>query len=307
VVSHRICLPLAVALLAIFGLVSNASADMLVRGYQAGANGLDPRYDRFDNSSQFIGAGLDFSGVGQDNSSSVAWATMVSPHFFLSAGHFPPSGTVTFYNTNSLTGGSQQCTVLGGQTLQITGASYSTDVYVGLIGGAGISGSGVTYYPVLDPSAVTVGRSLLVYGKPNRLGPNTISWTGTCDLTTTSGTTVAESMGYEFLYPQTGNPGDAQLMDWDSGGPSFVRIGNQLALVGTHSGADVSAYPYASADTSPSFYISQIDALMATLANTYSVGIGEQLTVIVPEPSSLLLVFVAFVTLLAYAWRRRAA
>ena len=73
----------------------------------------------------------------------------------------------------------------------------------------------------------------------------------------------------------------------DSGGPSFVVVGGQLALVGIHwfkySGdTDPNSEPTGSGDTYVSRYITEIDALMKPS--------GEQLTVVaVPEPSAILL------------------
>ena len=89
----RFCTLLMIAFLAVVVPVSVASADLLVRGDPD--NNSNPLYDRFVNSSQFIGAGLDFSGVGQDTSGH--WATMISSHFFVTAGHYHPSAgdTVT--------------------------------------------------------------------------------------------------------------------------------------------------------------------------------------------------------------------
>ena len=85
-----------------------------------------------------------------------------------------------------------------------------------------------------------------------------------------------------------------------------MRIGNQLVLVGIHSGEGATADGYVSADTSPSFYIDEINAAMADLATQYSVGGGESVTV-VPEPSSVILLGVAAVGIVAYSRRRHRA
>jgi hypothetical protein len=299
-VCTRILARLALLLAILLGSVSASLADMIVRGH---TSGNDPKYDRFENSSEFIGAGLNFSGVGQDTTSAKHWLTMISPHFFLSAGHYQPSGSAVFYNTNSLTGGSHQYSVLGGQ--QISGIPYPTDLYVGIIDGS-VTNDGIAYYPIVDSDEITVGQSLLVYGKPNRLGINTISSTGNYYLSDSGGNTISRTQGYRFDYPESGYDGEAQLVVGDSGGPTFVQYGSLLALAGTHSGASQSAYPYMSQDSSPAFYIDAINAAMASLAVTYGIGAGEQLTV-VPEPSSLILLCIAAVGLLAYSRRRRAS
>jgi hypothetical protein len=294
------CALLVIALAVVIAPISVASADLLVRGYNP-VGGVDPKYDRFANSSQFIGAGYDFSGVGQDPGGH--WATLISPHFFLSAGHSHPSagGTVTLYDTNSTGGTHNSYSVLDGFQIQIPGDQYPTDLFVGLLGTAASEAS----YPILDTNSLAVGQSIFVYGKTNRLGTNVIAQTGTYGLEDLSHNMISESKGYQFFYQQTGNPDDAQLQGGDSGGPSFETIGGQLVLVGTHSGAETVNFPYISQDTSPSFYIDELNAAMAQLATAHpdiTGAAGEHVTV-VPEPSSLILLGVAALGLACYCRR----
>jgi hypothetical protein len=305
----RILALLAIALAATVFHASTSSASLLIRGYQTGG---DSRYDRFADSSDFVGDGLDFSGVGQDATGDPAhpdqhrWATMISPHFFVCARHYAASGTVTFYDSTSQTNGHSYA-VLGGSAVYVEGQTLPTDLYIGIIGSA----ASETYYPILDPNCVTVGQSLLVYGKSDRVGTNTISAIeDSFDLQTqnTDGslTTISRQKGFDFVYNEVGNPGDAALVSGDSGAPSFVKIGNQLVLVGTHSGSDYSLsapFPYTSTDTCPSFYIDEINAAMAALAAQYGVGAGEHVTV-VPEPSALVLLAIAAIGLVGCYCRR---
>ena len=148
--------------------VTTASAELLVRGYDP-VDGNDPRYDRFADSSQFIGAGLDFSGVGQMpvtlTDTEPPWATMISPHFFLSAAHFFAGGNVTFYDSNSLSGPSNTYSVSG--AMQVYSGGQPTDLCVGIID----SGVSEPYYPVLNQSSVAAGQSLLVCGQANPYYP----------------------------------------------------------------------------------------------------------------------------------------
>jgi hypothetical protein len=284
-----------IALAAVVASVSVSSAGLLVGGYDGSGN--DPRYDRFANSSEFIGAGLDFSGVGHDPSveypSYPYWVTMISPHFFVSAGHWSAaSGTVTFYDSNSQTD-PHSYKILGGE--QIVVAGQATDLFVGILGSAITS---EVYYPVLDPSYVEQGQSILVYGLPDRLGTNSFT---SSDINPQALTDYS-SQGYRYFY--TGDAGNAALQKGDSGGPSFVRIGSTLALVGTHSAVDDLTNPTVSYDTSPSFYIDEINAAMEDLASQNGgLGAGEHVTV-VPEPSSVVLLGIAAIGIVTYCRRR---
>ncbi len=289
---------LVIALAAVVIPVSVSSADLLVGGY-VGTGNDNPLYDRFANSSEFIGAGLNFSGVGLDNQSAsyAYWATMISPHFFLSAGHWAAaSGSVTLYDSNSQTD-PHSYKILGGEPIVVGG--QATDLFLGILGTPITS---EVYYPVLDPTYVEQGQSILVYGLPNRLGTNSFT---SSDIDPQALTDYS-SQGYRYFY--NGDAGSAALQTGDSGGPSFVRIGNTLALVGTHSLLDETPgqYPYISYDTSPSFYINEIDAAMVQLAEQYGVDANESVTV-VPEPSTIILLGVAAVGIVAYCRRRRRA
>ena len=103
----------AAVLLALGAQVCRSAADMTVADYSPNVN------DRFNNSPDFLGAAYNFSGVGYVATSQgpVAWATMISPQYFISATHFYPglggSGptVLTFHSTNNPNTGIYTATV----------------------------------------------------------------------------------------------------------------------------------------------------------------------------------------------------
>lgn len=95
-----------VATLALHGL-EQGRADLIVHGITVG---LAPgRYDRFAGDPSFIGAGIDWSGIGRATASSggPGWATMISPSFFVTADHtvddvsMGAGKTLRFYANNN--------------------------------------------------------------------------------------------------------------------------------------------------------------------------------------------------------------
>ena len=80
--------------LACFGQLT---ADIVIHGDSALTN------DRFENNSRFLEgtnySTMKFSGVGQ-NADSSRWATLISPNVAVSASHFTPSESVSFYADN---------------------------------------------------------------------------------------------------------------------------------------------------------------------------------------------------------------
>src|SRR5689334_11694979 len=111
----------SLALLACGVLSANAQAELLVRWY------VPNEHERFNNSPLFIGQPYDWSGVGR--TAPGHWATMVSPHYFLSATHSHPGvgDVITFYGTNDVNGPTQNVTVMSGT------AVAGTDIWLGRV------------------------------------------------------------------------------------------------------------------------------------------------------------------------------
>jgi hypothetical protein len=243
----------------------------------------------------FIGDSLNWSGVNV-NPSGANWATMISPTYFLSAGHaHPTAGTqLTFYSGNDLNAAPEFHTVdnFGFQT-SLNGST--SDIWLGRLS-TPVS-SAIATYPILKfPSeSQYIGQSIFVYGHgyaygaDNLVGLNKIS--------------VVDTLFYntrEMEYFFNGNSGasTAALVGGDSGAPSFIEYGGQLALVGIHFWS-YGTYPGAGqGDSFVPFYTDQIAAAMH----------GEQLTVrSVPEPNSVLLFAVGLALLLFHRNRNRKA
>lgn len=282
------------AAVAWLALVSTARADLIVRGYAP--QNHDRYYVGIDRA--FIGEGRDWSGVGMQVGSSL-WGTMISPTYFLSANHLHPStgGTLRFYHTNSLSGGFEDRTVLGG--VQISG----TDLWLGQLT-APVSSS-VAQYAIYGPPTpagyvgldiYTVGLASTFYPSDGRfrLGRNQIDVVG--DFTVPS---ASSGPGYAHDYdaPTGGvGPDESKYASGDSGGPSFAIIDNQLALTGIHWFIYTDAFNGGSGDTRLADHIAALNSSM----------IGESVIVAVPEPTSLLLAGSGVAAAGLAGWRRRA-
>jgi hypothetical protein len=110
-----------------------------------------------------------------------------------------------------------------------------------------------------------------------------------------------------FGYNATGGQAldECYLEGGDSGGPAFAAVGGNLALLGTGfvNAADLQLSPtvYDGAPSGDAFiphYVSDLNAHMTG---------GEQVTVVVPEPSTLFLLAVSAVTLFCCRWRGKAS
>lgn len=252
-------------------LAEVASADLLLQDYSA------PTHDRFADSSSFIGAAHDWSGVGR-GAGGTFWATMISDTYYLSATHHHPSTTVTFFHTNDPTGASETHAVASGSAIA------GTDLWLGKLSTA--PSAAVKRYPVLDLPASSdyVGLTLFLTGNSSastpaeanmRVGKNVVEAIVT-DLTVGASTGTAGF--YDYDDPGGVGASEAKLATGDSGGPSFaVAAGGGLALVGIN--WFVSTDPEGSGGTHVPTYLTAIDAAMGTESTTTVTA--------VPEPGSL--------------------
>jgi hypothetical protein len=297
-------------LAAVLVLAGTALGDTFLQGL-AGQDGLQnewrqgasARNDRFyaGEGKAFIGEAYDWSGVGQ--SSNGTWATMISPTYFVSAWHFRPApgDTVTFYVGNS-TATRYTYTVdsFGFQTSSAgLGGSYSgSDLWLGRL--TTPVAESIAKYPVevLPNNADYSGQTVWTYGYTHRVGKNNIDRISVLDGVYMPETTEVMYFDYNAIGGQGAD--ECYLEGGDSGGPAFATVGGSLALLGTGfvNGADLGKGPtvFDGAPSGDAFIPHYVDQLNAQMTG------GEQVRIVTPEPSTLLLLAVAAVALLC---RRR--
>ncbi|MDD5033338.1 MAG: trypsin-like serine protease [Methylococcaceae bacterium] len=258
--------------LAAFLLLASADSFALyLNRYQANVNARF--YTGADRA--FIGDGLDWSGVNNGPS----WATMISPTYFLSAGHLHPgAGTqLNFYSGNDLSAAPETHLVdnFGFQT-SLNGKS--SDVWLGRL--TTPVSSSIAKYPILElPSESDyIGQSLFVYGHGARYGAGNLVGLNKISVVDTLYFNTRES---EFFFDGKSGPSTSALIGGDSGGPSFVEYAGKLALVGIHYWTCGTYVGACQGDSFVPFYSDQIAAAMGSERFT-SVGA-------VPEPATWVL------------------
>jgi hypothetical protein len=274
-------------LAAILLLSSADSFAIYLNQYQANVN--QRFYSGADNA--FIGAGLDWSGVNNGPS----WATMISPSYFLSAGHYHPGAgaQLNFYSGNDLNVAPETHTVdnFGFQTSLNGGSS---DVWLGRLT-TPVSAS-ITKYPILKLPAESdyIGQSIFVYGHGSSYGAGNLVGLNKISVVNTLYYNTRES---EFFFNGNSGPSTAALIGGDSGGPSFVEYAGQLALVGIHYWSCGTYVGACQGDSFVPFYTDQIAASMGT----------EQLTYVgaVPELSTWAMMLAGFVIVAGMTLQRR--
>ncbi|MFZ4767244.1 MAG: PEP-CTERM sorting domain-containing protein [Roseimicrobium sp.] len=276
------------------------------------ANYNPAQHDRFasgyatsptpNTSASFIGAGLDFSGVGWNPSVPTQSFAMISDEYFIYASHFAPSTQLSFFSpiTSSVvnfgvdpnfTPVRATSTITGGQT---------TDLMVGRLANS-VASAGITSYPILHVANRNglVGLTALLYGHGGsdtaspRIGTNTIE--GFVDYSVPASNVYGNT---GILYTNgTGPTGEASFQNGDSGSPSFVVLNGSLVLLGNHSATatDGQGNSY-SLDTYLAQYIQELaDAGIPLIA----------VPVAVPEPTRAFLLIIGLFA--AFCQRRRSA
>ncbi len=221
-------------------------ADMIIAGYTDAAN------DRFTKDAGFILAGHDLSGVGRTAGS--RWATAISRNVIISASHYQPSGTVSFYTSNDPALAPVTRTISSTMTLAIPG----TDLFLGVLD-QNLPNS-ITHYdfattplsgaetflasagPYQGLNAYSFGLSLFDVGSdPDRsvvndqaVGRNLVS--AYSENVSFNGNTDNDAL--LFLQDSPGHANfvthEAEFIAGDSGAPTFVEVGGDLLLLGTN-------------------------------------------------------------------------
>jgi hypothetical protein len=275
VLSGTVALVLAVSVLP-------AAADMLIRDYSLATA---PRYDRFGGGGGlFLGSGYDWSGIGKSPDN--RWGTMISPSYFLTAYHWQPSTSLTFYEGNTLT---------NSHTYAIASLARvgSTDLCLGRLTTPLAAVDNITFYPILWGSSLDEYLGTITYnvGLPFRVGRNVVEGLGSG----TDGSSTGFAMMYDYNNSDVPSVGgdETYLQDGDSGGPSFGVAGGLLGLSGIHWGNDRPARVWS------------YDSFVPTYAGTIAGMMTDPLyLLLIPEPGSVALLLGA--CLLAAKRPRRA-
>jgi len=308
---------LAPAVLVVVGVLAcGAMGDTFLQGLAGptglaneGSQGSSAANDRFLDSSSFIGAPYDWSGVGNNGGS---WATMISPSYFLSANHDHPApgSTVTFHLDNNPNGPTESYTV-DITYYQTVYDGQGSDLYLGKL--TTPVSSNIAKYPVLSlgSDADYYGMTIMTYGNPNRVGMSNVnndfllSDDGVSPPTLHHGIDDLPLQGYGLTrvmyfnyYANGGQQGanEAYLEGGDSGGPSFAVANGSLALLGIHFVDSGPVYDGAtSGDSFVPFYVDQLDANM----------VGQQVTLaVVPEPVTMVSLFIGLAGLAGHIRKR---
>jgi hypothetical protein len=235
---------------AVLGLLNTVSlADLYLQGVGTDHE-LNSTTDRFYTGADkaFIGQGYDWSGVGEDSAGQ--WATMISPSYFISANHYHPGpgDTVTFCSGNSTSSPSYSFTVASGVEIG------TSDLYLGKLSTPIPAADDIASYPIWSLPTLSAynGKDMFVYGTPDKVGRNVISFVSSTQIY------------YTFSATGGDGPDEAYLMSGDSGGPSFGYVNGQLAVVGVH-WTNSGSTPYDGATCSDTFVGSYISALQAAM------------------------------------------
>lgn len=285
-----------------------------------------------NQSPQFIlnqyantsGTGRSFSGVGWGTLNQGQFSvTLVSPqhiignfHVFQSGFHFQPGAMVNFVNRN---GELKSYPLSNAQPFRPTTTftngmgqpqTLPSDVYLGTLAAPIPASDLIDFFPVATgPASAFLSKPIFPYGQnpayvnpttgttSPHLGKNNVDLIG---LASFDGDPPVNEATMVYTYNFNASlPGEMHLIVGDSGGGSFVNLGNQLALTGTHYGLD--PMDNTSADNWLPFYVDQLNAAM--LSNTpYSLTL-----VPIPEPTSVLLVSTVAIGAAVRRIRRRRA
>jgi hypothetical protein len=288
---YRICLAVT------FGLATpgSAIAATLIDSFSPETN------DRFANNPAFVGAALDFSGVGRDALGH--WAVMLTPTVFLSAYHYSPTGSLIFREGNDPAAAPVTASIASGQQIG------NTDLYIGRLQSA--LPATIASYQFATVSLTNLPQLGVFMGG---ISPTASGYgSGTPDVTDqTVGTnwieayqrnlTVAGSVGDALFtiknlsgdsaYGYSYTPYEAQLAVGDSGSPLLAVSNGNLIVAGI-------AWAVGSLQIASGVFR---DASVFTYTGSYSAQIENYISASnVPEPSAWLLVSLAGITL---GWRR---
>lgn len=271
--------------------------------------------DRFANDAAFVGSGFDFSGVGRDGSGK--WAVMLTSTVFLSANHFAPSGSLTFYEGNDPAAAPTIAAIATGERIGVT------DFYIGRLAAPLPSGIASYSYVTIPLTSGNFGTSPLFnagifmggispttagYGTaiPDvtdyAVGTNRIE--GFASNVTADGTGGAvgdilftvQNLAGDSAFGYSTTTYETQLAGGDSGSPLFLISGGNLVVGGTALGVG-------SGDIDPGAAVATRNFSAFNYTGNYASQITAYISASpVPEPTLAGLVVLACIPMIA---RRR--
>ncbi len=239
------------------------------------AGGTARRHERFYQGAdkKFLVSQFDWSGVGRSvGPGRTPWLTMISPSYFISSRHFAPDfgESILFYHTNDPNGPSEQH---ARKSVQLFGG---TDTLLGKLS-TPVSDKVAKYaiYPFLENLSNYNDKEIYLVGRSPFTQPSQTQFDvaiGRNRIDSVSSFSKFNEFALKYSYdPSSGfSPDEAGVVTGDSGAPSFIVKGNQLALISTHWGV-------------------RDDAFLPSHLNTirsFVEGGGESLVAFVPEPTT---------------------
>lgn len=250
-----------------------------------------------NSSGSFIGAGMDWSGVGWDAGLSTRSVTMISDQYFVFAAHYAPGSTIQFLSPTLLAAnpGNPAAAVVSytvqSRTQLVSPISgMAGDFSIGRLTTPLNPAHGIAQYPILELDSLSayIDLPVLMYGHNDLttnstiIGTNTISSFFHYNLHGGDSLDDTFAAGYSF---QPASPGDSQFEGGDSGSPTFAFYQGRLALVGTHSAiANISGTQW-SFDNFIPVYLDQLSLLNVAFTT-------------VPEPSRMVLLLLGMLSVM---------
>ena len=250
-----------------------------------------------NSSGSFIGAGMDWSGVGWDAGLSTRSVTMISDQYFVFAAHYAPGSTIKFLSPTLLAAnpGNPAAAVVSytvqSRTQLVSPISgMAGDFSIGKLTTPLNPAHGIAQYPILELDSLSayIDLPVLMYGHNDLttnstiIGANTISAFYHYNLHGGDSLDDTFAAGYSF---QPASPGDSQFEGGDSGSPTFAFYQGRLALVGTHSAITTISGTQWSFDNFIPVYLDQLSLLNVAFTT-------------VPEPSRMVLLMLGVLSVM---------
>ena len=250
------------------------------------SGGTRQRHERFYQGADkdFLASQLDWSGVGRSvGPGRTPWLTMISPSYFISSAHFAPDfgEPIIFNHTNDPNGPSEQH---ARKSVRLFGG---TDTLLGKLS-TPVSDKVAKYaiYPLLDNLSDYRNKEIYLVGRSPFTQPSQTQFDvaiGRNSINSVSSISRFNEFSLKHSFdPSSGfSPDEAGVVTGDSGAPSFILEGNQLALISTHWGVRDDAF---------------LPSHLRTIRSIVEAG-GESLVEFVPEPTSLGLIVLSMMGL----------